>query len=69
MVGGGTEENFFLRKFFLTQLNFVTKIFLPMQLKPIIFLYPTNYTFFIQLFLLEMVKGFDSVEVASSERR
>ena len=67
--GWHQREIIFVEKIFLTQLNFVSKIFLPMQLKPIIFLYPTNCTFFIQLVYWKMVRGFDSVEVASSERR
>ena len=61
MVGGGTEEKFFLRKFCLTQLNFVSKIFLPMQLKPIIFLYPTNYTFLSNLCARRLLK--DSIQL------
>ena len=40
------ERIIFLRKFFPTQLNFVSEMFLPMQQKPIIFLYPTNYSKF-----------------------
>ena len=67
--GVATKSNYVFDNFFLIQLNFVCKIFLPMQLKPIIFLYPINYTFFIQLVYWKMVRGFDSVEVASSERR
>ena len=67
--GVAPKRDYFFRTFFLTQLNFVSKIFLPIQLKPIIFLYPTNYTFFIQLVYQKMVRGVDSVEVASSKRR
>ena len=45
-LGVAPKRNYLFGKIFLTQLNFVFKFFLPMQLKPIIFLYPTNYVFF-----------------------
>ena len=55
--GWHQREIIFLRTFCLTQLNFVSKLFLPMQLKPIIFLYPTNYTFLSNLCTRRWLKG------------
>ena len=51
------KRNYFFRKFCLTQVNFVSKIFLLMRLKPIIFLYPTNYTFLSNLCTRRWLEG------------